>query len=149
MEPLWLKRAVPASLHPRGAWACRRGQGRQPELAQVASADRSRQRRQAALTFKDLHGFQATVDLTRPAFRRCEQETFDAAARQGFIAPAINVVKVEPYGDSYVRAYVQDGSSGVERLYFRRDSDHSAGVSVTLVVPSARYPSFRGAHRDR
>ena len=92
-------------------------EGTKPEIVDLL------QRRQAALTFKDLHGFQTTVDLTRPAFRRCEQETFDAAARQGFIAPAINVVKVEPYGDSYVRAYVQDGSSGVERLYFRRDGD--------------------------
>jgi len=35
----------------------------------------------------------------------------------------VNVIKVEPYGDGYVRAYVQDRSSGVERLYFRRDGD--------------------------
>jgi len=38
---------------------------------------------------------------------------------------------------------------GSWRAHFRRDSDHSSGASPTLVVPSARYPSFRGAHRDR
>jgi len=81
------------------------------------------QRRQAALAGKDLQGFQATVDLTRPAFRRCQQETFDAAARQGFATASINVVKIESYRDSYVRAYIDMGSSGVERMYFRRDGE--------------------------
>jgi hypothetical protein len=81
------------------------------------------QRRQAALAGKDLHGFQATVDLTRLAFRRCQQETFDTAARQGYPTNSINVVKVEPYLDDYVRAYIDDGSSGIERVYFRRNAD--------------------------
>jgi hypothetical protein len=40
-------------------------------------------------------------------------------------------------------------SHGSWRAHFRRDSDHSSGASATLVVPSARYASFRGAHRDR
>jgi hypothetical protein len=40
-------------------------------------------------------------------------------------------------------------SSGSWRAHTRRDSDHSSGASATLVVPSARYASFRGAHRDR
>jgi ABC-type glycerol-3-phosphate transport system substrate-binding protein len=39
---------------------------------------------QAAIAKKDLTGFQATIDLTRAAFRRCQAETFDIAARQGF-----------------------------------------------------------------
>jgi len=101
-----------------------------PTTTTVATNDRTKaeiadvlERRQAALVFKDLHAFQATVDLTRPAFRRCQQETFDAAARQGFAGEAVNVIKVEPYGDGYVRAYVQDGSNGLERRYFRRDGD--------------------------
>ena len=81
------------------------------------------QRRQAALVSKDLQGFQATVDLTRPAFRRCQQETFDTAARQGGASTPVEVVKVELYGNGYVRAYVQDGSKGVDRFYFRRDGD--------------------------
>jgi hypothetical protein len=62
------------------------------------------QRRQTALSSRDLPGFQATVDLTRPAFRRCEQETFDSAARQGASSEPVNVIKVEPYGNGYVRA---------------------------------------------
>jgi hypothetical protein len=40
-------------------------------------------------------------------------------------------------------------SQGSWRAHFRRDSDHSSGASATLVVPSTRYASFRGAHRDR
>jgi stage II sporulation protein D len=40
-------------------------------------------------------------------------------------------------------------SSGSWRAHFRRDADHSSGASPTLVVPSARYASPRGAHRDR
>jgi SpoIID/LytB domain protein len=40
-------------------------------------------------------------------------------------------------------------SHGSWRAHFRRDSDHSSGASATLVVPSARYASLRGAHRDR
>lgn len=75
-----------------------------------------------AMGAKDLAAFQATVDLTRPAFRRCQQEAFDIAARQGSAAGATKVVKVEPYG-SYARAYVQDGANGIERRYFRRAND--------------------------
>lgn len=41
------------------------------------------QRRHAALAGKDLQAFQATVDLTRPAFRRCQHETFDIAGAAG------------------------------------------------------------------
>src|SRR6476659_730651 len=37
---------------------------------------------------------------------------------------------------------------GSWRAHFRRDSDHSSGASATVAVPSGRYPSFRGAHRD-
>jgi stage II sporulation protein D len=40
-------------------------------------------------------------------------------------------------------------SSGSWRAHFRRDADHSSGASATLVVPSARYASARGPHRDR
>jgi hypothetical protein len=81
-------------------------------------------RREAALMSKDLRAFQATVDLTRPAFRRCQQESFDAAARQGYAAGSVDIVKVEAYGDGYVRAYIEDFAKGIERLYFRRDGDH-------------------------
>src|SRR5207248_4010667 len=52
---------------------------------------------QAALAKKDLAAFQATIDLTRAAFRRCQSETFDIASRQGFTPTEIRVAKVEPY----------------------------------------------------
>jgi hypothetical protein len=76
---------------------------------------------QAAIGRKDLTGFQATVDLTRAAFRRCQTETFDVAARQGFTPIAMKVAKVEPYLDAYARAYVGDDVSGYSRMYFRRE----------------------------
>ena len=76
---------------------------------------------QAALAKKDLTGFQATIDLTRPAFRRCQTEAFDVAARQGFSTFDVKVAKVEPYLDTYVRAYVGDDNAGYSRMYFRRE----------------------------
>jgi hypothetical protein len=79
--------------------------------------------RLAAMKAKDLSAFQATVDLTRLAFRRCEQESFDTAARQGTATSATKILKVEPYGDGYIRAYIDDGSSGIQRSYFRREAD--------------------------
>lgn len=88
--------------------------------AEIESAIAERLR---ALGAKDLTAFQATVDLTRPAFRRCQQETFDVAARQGFGAGPTKVVKVEPYGNGYVRAYLDDVGHGIERVYFRRNND--------------------------
>ncbi|MEA2660624.1 MAG: hypothetical protein QOH08_196 [Chloroflexota bacterium] len=76
---------------------------------------------QTALSKKDLTGFQATIDLTRAAFRRCQSETFDIASRQGFNQFDVKVAKVEPYLDSYARAYVGDDTTGYSRLYFRRE----------------------------
>jgi len=78
-------------------------------------------KRQDALGSKDLKGFQATIDLTRPALRRCQQESFDIAARQGFQRTTVKVAKVEPYAGTYVRAYVGDDQRGYQRLYFRRE----------------------------
>jgi hypothetical protein len=76
---------------------------------------------QTAIGKKDLTGFQATIDLTRPAFRRCQTETFDVAARQGFTPLDVKIAKVEPYLDTYARAYVGDDVSGYSRMYFRRE----------------------------
>jgi hypothetical protein len=84
------------------------------ELAAVYNAS------QVALARKDLTGFQATIDLTRPAFRRCQAETFDIAARQGFIPTDIKIAKVEPHLDTYVRAYAGTDATGYSRVYFRR-----------------------------
>ena len=88
--------------------------------AEIESAIAERLR---AMGAKDLTAFQATVDLTRPAFRRCQQETFDIAARQGSATGPTKVVKVEVYGGTYVRAYLDDSGHGVERVYFRRNND--------------------------
>jgi hypothetical protein len=75
---------------------------------------------QLALVRKDLTAFQATIDLTRPAFRRCAAETFDIASRQGWSLGDIRIAKVEPYLDTYVRAYAGSDEMGFSREYFRR-----------------------------
>ncbi len=72
-----------------------------------------------ALIKRDLKGYQATFDGARNAFRRCKQESFDIAARQGASPDAQQIVKVEPYGGTYVRAWVDGESSGIIRTYFR------------------------------
>jgi len=77
---------------------------------------------QQALAKKDLTGFQATIDLTRAAFRRCQSEAFDIASRQGISSTPFKVAKVEPYLDVYARAYVGDDVTGYSRMYFRRDA---------------------------
>ena len=77
---------------------------------------------QTALIKKDLTGFQATIDFTRAAFRRCQSEAFEIASRQGFTKTDVKVAKVEPYLDTYARAYVGDDASGYSRLYFRREA---------------------------
>jgi len=76
---------------------------------------------QQALAKKDLTGFQATIDLTRAAFRRCQSESFDIASRQGFSPATLKVAKVEPYLDVYARAYVGDDVNGYSRMYFRKE----------------------------
>lgn len=75
----------------------------------------------AALAKRDLKAYQSTYDGGRAAFRRCKQESFDIAGRQGAPSRAAQVVKVEAYGDSYARAWVDEGpSTGAVRAYFRR-----------------------------
>jgi hypothetical protein len=78
------------------------------------------QRRQTALAGRDLQGFQSTIDMTRPALRRCQQESFDIAVRQGAGSGGPTVGKVEVYASTYVRAYVDEGL-GYSRLYFKKD----------------------------
>ncbi len=77
---------------------------------------------QSALAKKDLTGFQATIDLTRAAFRRCQTETFYIASRQGFSPIDAKIAKVEPYLDTYVRAYLGTDAGGYSRVYFRREA---------------------------
>jgi hypothetical protein len=100
-----------------------------PTAIAVAVTDKTRAdlqgvliEREAALATKDLKRFQATIDVSRPAFRRCQQETFEIASRVGRSGGPTHIVKAEAYGDTYVRAYLDD-FQGLFRLYFRRDSD--------------------------
>lgn len=75
----------------------------------------------AALARGDAEGYRATYDATRPAFRRCKQETFESAVRQRGAPRPAKVLRAEEYGDAYVRAWVDEGeSSGVSRIYFRK-----------------------------
>lgn len=78
------------------------------------------QKRVVAMERRDLRAFQATIDTTRGAFRRCQEEQFQVAGRRGALGPG-TIVKVEPYLDTYARAYVGD-RDGVQRFYFRRES---------------------------
>ena len=80
------------------------------------------QKRTDTVQNKDLVGFQSTFDGTRAALRRCQTESFDVASRQGGGGPAPKVAKVEPYLDTYVRAYVGNDANGYQRLYFRREA---------------------------
>ena len=76
---------------------------------------------ETAMGKKDLVGFQATIDLTRAAFRRCQSERFDVASRRGYFPIAAKIAKIEPYLDTYVRAYLGTDANGYSRVYFRRE----------------------------
>ena len=89
------------------------------------------QKRQAALARKDLQGFQATIDMTRPALRRCQQESFDVAVRQGAGSTGPSVSKVEVYAGTYVRAYVDDQGAGYMRMYLK-----NSGSGWVLTEPT-------------
>jgi len=84
------------------------------EIQAVVQAQRD------ALVKRDLKAYQTTYDGARAGLRRCKQESFDVAGRQGVGATAPSVVKVEPYGGIYARAWIDEGgSTGVTRTYFR------------------------------
>jgi hypothetical protein len=78
------------------------------------------QKQHDALATRDQAGFTSTVDQDRLALRRCANEQFDIAGRQG-VGGTSQVTKIEPYLDAYVRAYVAEGGNGLRRLYFRKN----------------------------
>ena len=51
---------------------------------------------------RDQNGFAATIDPDRLALKRCANESFDIAGRQG-VGAVPQVGKIEPYLDTYVR----------------------------------------------
>jgi hypothetical protein len=77
------------------------------------------QKQNSAMAKQDQTTFISTVDPERLALKRCANETYDISTRQG--VPGVGQVgKIEAYGDTYVRGYVNEGSSGARRLYFRK-----------------------------
>lgn len=83
-------------------------------------------RRAEALARGNRGVFESSIEMARGgAFRRCQLETFDIATRQGArdSGNPRRVLKVEPFLDSYARAYVDEGILGVARRYFRREGD--------------------------
>ena len=108
--------AAPPAASPSGAEKVTVSDKTAAELLAVYNAS------QTALTKKDLTGFQATIDLTRAAFRRCQTEVFDIASRQGFSPIDAKIAKVEPYLDTYARAYLGTDANGYSRVYFRREA---------------------------
>jgi hypothetical protein len=72
-----------------------------------------------AMANKDQTAFQSTIDQERRALVRCTNESYDIATRLGAGA-AGQVGKIEAYLDTYVRAYVQEGSNGLRRIFFRK-----------------------------
>lgn len=68
---------------------------------------------------RDQNGYAATIDPDRLALKRCANESFDIAGRQG-VGNTPQVGKIEPYLDTYVRAYVQEGGNGLRRIFFRQ-----------------------------
>ena len=71
---------------------------------------------------RDQKSFEATIDPDRRALVRCANEAFDIAGRQGVQATP-QVGKIEAYLDTYVRAYVSEGSLGLRRIFFRQLPD--------------------------
>ena len=90
------------------------------------------QRKSDSIRRQDLTGFQSTIDLSRAAFRRCWLEAFDEFSRGSipFGTLGTKIVKLEPYRDTYIRAYVQDDQTSVSRRYFRKN-----GASWVLTEP--------------
>ena len=71
------------------------------------------------MSAKDQTSFQSTIDQDRRALVRCANESYDIATRLG-VGAAPQVGKIEPYLDTYVRAYVQEGANGLRRIFFRK-----------------------------
>ncbi|HUQ42746.1 MAG TPA: hypothetical protein VM052_09605 [Candidatus Limnocylindrales bacterium] len=72
-----------------------------------------------SMSSKDQTTFQSTIDPERRALVRCANESYDVSTRQG-VGAAGQVGKIESYLDTYVRAYVTEGSNGARRLFFRK-----------------------------
>ncbi|MEK7862263.1 MAG: hypothetical protein AAB295_03255, partial [Chloroflexota bacterium] len=79
------------------------------------------QRQRDAVSGRQLETYLATIDAGSLALKRCATESFDIAGRQG-TGGTPQVGKIEAY-QSYVRAWVQEGSNGQRRLFFKKGAD--------------------------
>ena len=77
------------------------------------------QRQHDTMATQDNKSFIATIDPDRLALKRCANESYEIASRQG-VGNTAQVGKIEAYLDTYVRAYVQEGSNGLRRIFFRQ-----------------------------
>ena len=80
------------------------------------------QKQHDTMATRDQTAYIATVDPDRLALKRCANESYDIATRQG-VGNVGQVGKIEGYLDTYVRAYVQEGANGSRRLFFRQTAD--------------------------
>jgi len=80
------------------------------------------QKQHDTMATRDQTAYMATVDPDRLALKRCANESYDIATRQG-VGNVGQVGKIEGYLDTYVRAYVQEGANGSRRLFFRQTAD--------------------------
>jgi hypothetical protein len=80
------------------------------------------QRQHDTMATQDNKSYIATIDPERLALKRCANESYDIASRQG-VGNTGQVGKIEAYLDVYVRAYVQEGATGMRRLFFRKGAD--------------------------
>jgi hypothetical protein len=80
------------------------------------------QRQHDTMATQNNTNFIATIDPERLALKRCANEAYDIASRQG-VGNTGQVGKIEAYLDTYVRAYVQEGATGMRRLFFRKGAD--------------------------
>lgn len=79
------------------------------------------QRQRDAIASRQLETYLATIDPGSLALKRCGTEVFDIAGRQG-VAGTAQVGKIDAYL-GYVRAWVQEGSNGQRRLFFKKGAD--------------------------
>ena len=96
--------------------------------------------RAEAVARNDPAAFRATVDTTRAAFRRTQQELFDMARARGIPLGMTRVAKIETYR-GYTRAYVEDvpeamllgstAAASYRRMYFRREGDRWLATEPT------------------
>lgn len=80
------------------------------------------QKQHDTMATRDQTAFATTIDPDRLALKRCANESYDIATRQG-VGNVPQVGKIEPYLDTYVRAYVQEGANGIRRIFFRQGAD--------------------------